>query len=489
MSFGPLLVVLRALVVSACNAHPLKGRQYNKYLVVPVTVTRGNSVAFARRSALALGALIAALAVVRPAWLAAHEIPNDITIQAFLKPEGNRLRVVMRLPMASINDIDWPYKPNGSLDLDRADRALNDASTQWLADFMTLYEGNTKLAYPRVVDVRASLPSDQSFDTYEHAVAHVTGPKLPNDQDYIISQGMLDALFEYSIQSDRSNFAIDYDFMKLGVRVLTVLRFIPPDRDVRTFELRNNPGLVRLDPNIAQAAWRFLKDGFVHILTGADHLLFLFCLIIPFRQLRALVVIITSFTVAQSVALIASAYDMAPGALWFPPFIDTLVALSILYIALENLIAPSLRRRWMIAFGFGLAHGFGFAFAFRQTLQFAGVHKLASLLAFNVGLEAGQLVALAVMVPALALLFRFAVNERIGVVILSLLVAHSGWHWTLDRYAIFSRFRIEWPVFDAAFFVVVIRWLMVAIVLAGVAWLIFGVFGKRTELARSEIKN
>ena len=411
--------------------------------------------------------------------LAAHEIPNDITIQAFMKPEGSTLLLVMRVPLASINDIDWPYKPNGTLDLARADRALNDASTQWLADFIDVYEGGTKLAYPRVVDVRASLPSDRSFDTYEQAIAHVTGPRLPNDQDFVISQGMLDALFEYSIQSDRSNFAIHYDFMKLGVRVLTVLRFLPPEREVRPFELRDNPGLVRLDPAWHQAAWRFVKDGFFHILTGPDHLLFLFCLIIPFRRLRTLVPIVTSFTVAHSVTLIASAYDMAPGTLWFPPLVDTLTAASVLYMALENLIAPSLRRRWMIAFGFGLVHGFGFSFAFRQTLQFAGTHSLVSLVAFNLGLEAGQLVAFLVMLPALAILFRFIVTERIGTVILSLLVAHSGWHWTIDRYAVLSRFRFEWPVVDAAFFVIVLRWMMVAVALAGVAWLIFGVFGRR----------
>jgi hypothetical protein len=433
-----------------------------------------------RSTVRALGVFaVLALAVARPIWLAAHEIPNDITIQAFMKPEGSKLLLVMRVPLASINDIDWPYKPNGTLDLERADRALNDASTQWLADFIEVYEGGTKLAYPRVVDVRASLPSDRSFDTYEQATAHVTGPRLPNDQDFVISQGMLDALFEYSIQSDRSNFAINYDFQKLGVRVLTILRFVPPEREARAFELRDNPGLVRLDPAWHQAAWRFSKDGFFHILTGPDHLLFLFCLILPFRRLRALVPIVTSFTVAHSVTLIASAYDMAPGTLWFPPLVDTLTAASVLYMALENLIGPSLRRRWTIAFGFGLVHGFGFSFAFRQTLQFAGTHKLASLLAFNLGLEAGQLVALAVMLPLLAVLFRFVVRPQIGTVILSLLVAHSGWHWTIDRYSILSRFRFEWPTLDAAFFVIVLRWMMVVVALAGVAWLIFGVFGRR----------
>jgi hypothetical protein len=431
-------------------------------------------------------AAAAALQLLLPARTAAHDIPNDITIQTFLKPEGNRLRLVIRVPLASINDIDWPLQSNGTLDLARADRALHDASTQWLADFIELYEGQTRLAYPRVVDVRASLPADGSFDSYDRALAHVTGPPLPDTTEFVLSQGMLDALFEYPIQSDRSRFAIQYDFMKLGVRVLTVLRFLAPDGTVRAFELRDNPGLVRLDPSWFQAAWRFGTDGFFHILDGTDHLLFLFCLIIPFRRIRSLVPIVTSFTVAHSITLIASAYDMAPGALWFPPLIDTLIATSILYVALENLVAPSLRRRWMIAFGFGLVHGFSFSFALRQTAQFAGTHLLASLLAFNVGIELGQLLVLLMFVPLLAILFRFVVDERIGTVVLSALAAHTGWHWMLEHYSTLTRFRFEWPVLDAAFFVVVLRWLMVLVALAGVAWLIFGVLGRRGQSTESK---
>ncbi len=95
---------------------------------------------------------------------------------------------------------------------------------------------------------------------------------------------------------------------------------------------------------------------------------------------------------------------MAPDALWFPPLIETLIATSIVYMALENIVGgASVQRRWMIAFGFGLVHGFGFSFALRQTLQLAGTHMLASLLSFNIGVELGQLLVLALMIPALEL--------------------------------------------------------------------------------------
>src|SRR5581483_8925750 len=133
------------------------------------------------------------------------------------------------------------------------------------------------------------------------------------------------------------------------------------------------------------------------------------------RRLRALIPIVTAFTLAHSITLIASAYDFAPGALWFPPLVETLIAASIVYMALENIAgAGNAHRRWMIAFGFGLVHGFGFSFALRETLQFAGSHLLASLLSFNLGVELGQLFVLVLFIPVLDLLFRYAVAERMG---------------------------------------------------------------------------
>ena len=125
-------------------------------------------------------------------------------------------------------------------------------------------------------------------------------------------------------------------------------------------------------------------------------------------------VVVTSFTVAHSVTLIASAFGMAPDALWFPPLIETLIALSIVYMAFENIVGAKLSRRWAITFGFGLVHGFGFSFMLRERLQFAGSHLVTSLLAFNVGVEVGQLVVLTLAIPALALLFRYGVSGADG---------------------------------------------------------------------------
>jgi hypothetical protein len=405
---------------------------------------------------------------------AAHEIPQQGTVHMFVKPEGQTLRVLVRVPLASINDVLFPVrKDNGELlELGLAEPALRDAATIWLSDFMKFYEDGRLLDKPALPEVRASLPADQSFVSYEEAYKHLTGPRLAPDMSFVLRQGLLDALFEYRIRSDQSRFSFDPDFSRLALRVVTVLRFLPPGGVVRAFEYEDNPGLVHLDPRWHQAAWTFVKSGFHHILDGVDHLLFLFCLVIPFRQIRGLIPVVTAFTVAHSVTLIASAYGLAPNSLWFPPLIETLIAASIVYMALENIVLTTPRRRWLITFAFGLVHGFGFSFVLRNTLQFAGSHLLSSLVAFNVGVELGQILVLIVTVPALALLLRFVMPERIGTIILSAIAAHTAWHWMTERYAQFARFPWAWPVIDAAFLATAMRWAMLAVALAAAFWLV-----------------
>ena len=202
-----------------------------------------------------------------------------------------------------------------------------------------------------------------------------------------------------------------------------------------SYELRGDPGVIPLDPRWHQAALRFVGLGFRHIPDGADHLLFLLCLVIPMRKLSALIAVVTAFTVAHSITLIASASGMVPERLWFPPLVETLIAASIVWMSLENIVGHSTGRgRWFTAFGFGLVHGFGFSFALRESLQLAGSHMLTSLLAFNVGVELGQIAVLLILVPLVGLLFHVVRSQqRATTIVLSALVAHTGWHWMLER--------------------------------------------------------
>ena len=429
----------------------------------------------------------------------AHEIPNEVTIQTFLKPEGQRLLFLVRAPMKALRDMDVPRRGNypGYIDMARIDPVLRDAANQWIGDFVRLYEDDRQLPYPEVLAARISLPSDRSFESYTQALNSLNGPRLPLETELVWEEGLLDVAFAFPIQSDRSNFSISPGLTRLGLRVNVVLRFLPPGGAERAFDVHGDPGIVRLDPRWHQAALRFVVDGFRHILDGIDHLLFLLCLVIPFRRFRSLAIVVTSFTIAHSVTLIASAYDLAPDSLWFPPLVETLIAVSIVYMAFENIVwaarmgsgasdpnaeSRALNRRWAVAFGFGLIHGFGFSFALRESLQFAGQHLLTALLSFNVGVELGQLLVLVVLIPILNLLFRFGVSERLGTILISALIAHTGWHWATDRGAQLLQFPV--PSLDLAGLATTMRLLMLMVIAAFVVWILFGVM--RRPAARPE---
>ena len=419
---------------------------------------------------------LAALGLIGAGRLGAHEIPNEVTVQTFLKPEGDRLTLVVRAPLKAMRDMKVPQREGGMLNFEELEPVLRSAAVTWIAPWVTLYENDTQLAIPDLLAVRASLPADRSFDAYDQALDHtINAPRLAPDTDLYWEEGLIDAVFVYKIQSDQLKFSVESGLTRLGMRVNVVMRFLPPGGAERAFDIHGDPGIVRLDPRWYQAAFLFVKDGFFHILDGIDHLLFLLCLVIPFRRLRPLVLVVTSFTIAHSITLIASAFDMAPGALWFPPLIETLIAASIVYMGLENIVAPKLERRWLITFAFGLVHGFGFSFALRERLQFAGQHLLTSLLAFNVGVEIGQVLVLAITLPLLALLFRYVVAERMGTIILSALVVHTAWHWLIDRGDRLLQYQFAWPVFDTMFAVGLLRWLMLLVIVAAFAWLVFGV--------------
>ena len=403
--------------------------------------------------------------------VAGHDIPNDAIVNMFVKPDGQRMQVLVRVPLRVIRDISFPERDGKYLDVEKLTPLLADTAKVNIGDFVQIEENGDRLSAPTIVATQISLASDLSFTSFDTALAHVKGPKLANSENVIWNQVWFDVLLEYPIRSGLSSFSIRPHLEHLAARVVTVVRFISPAGVVRAYELEGDQGFTPLDPSWTQAAWRFVALGFRHIPDGADHLLFLLCLVIPLRRFRPLVGVITAFTVAHSITLLASAYGLAPGALWFPPLIETLIAASIVWMALENIVGTSsVQRRWTMAFAFGLVHGFGFSFALRETLQFAGSHLLASLVAFNLGVELGQLLVLAVLIPALWALFRWIVAERIGTIILSAIVAHTSWHWLQERAVVLAKYKLEWPLMDAAFWAAAMRGAVLLMILAAAAW-------------------
>jgi HupE / UreJ protein len=147
----------------------------------------------------------------------------------------------------------------------------------------------------------------------------------------------------------------------------------------------------------------------------------------------------------NAVTLGAAALGYVPRDPAFPLLVEALIAASIVYMAIDNLLlsAPRLRRRWLLTAAFGLVHGFGFSFALGHELQFAGSHLALSLLAFNVGIELGQLFVLVLAWPLLGwVMARSEPAARAATLVIAAFVAHQAWHWLGDRFA--ALVRADW---------------------------------------------
>jgi hypothetical protein len=385
----------------------------------------------------------------------AHDLPLDRMMNGFVKIEPKQADFVVRVPLDLLLGVPFPL--TGNHYNIAASKPAVETALKALAAALKLWEGNAQLVPLSATGQLAPL-SDRSFEDYDRAVAQVAEPIAP---DIVIAfqQGYLDAHFVYPISSPKSVFSIQTTVgADLGDYVRLTIRYIPLGETARAMMITGASGRVALAPAWYQAAGGFVRLGIEHILSGIDHLLFLLCLVIPFRRVWGLIPVITAFTVGHSITLIGTAYNIAPVGAWFPPFIEMAIAVSIVYMALENIVGASLRRRWIIAGLFGLVHGFGFADILREQLQFAGSYLLVSLFSFNIGIEIGQLAVLCVFVPALALLFRGAMSGRMGIIVVSALVAHTAWHWMLDRADVF--WRTPWPPLTIPGLMILARWVL-----------------------------
>jgi hypothetical protein len=388
-----------------------------------------------------------------PAPVRSHEFSLESVMNAFVEVAPGELHLVVRVPLHLLGSVKFPAIGR-ELDLPNLGPATQ-RTLAGLARDITIEE-NGRALVPTSAIGRPSLPSDRSFERFDEAVAHVAQPVAAGTGIYY-DQGYFDAHLTYRIASANSEFTIRTtvapelkDYLKFSIRYLT------PGEEGRAMVITRSSGAVPLNPTRVSAARGFIAMGVAHILTGVDHLLFLLCLVIPLRNWREILVIITGFTVAHSITLIGSSFNLGPQGAWFPPFVETMIAVSIVYMALENIVGVSLPRRLVLTGLFGLVHGFGFSYGLQESLQFAGSHLLISLLAFNVGIELGQVLVLAVMLPVLALVSRYVLAGRVGMIILSAIVAHIGWHWMIDRADVL--WKIGWPRLDAVGFATLAAW-------------------------------
>ncbi|CUH44472.1 HupE/UreJ family protein [Ruegeria atlantica] len=210
-------------------------------------------------------------------------------------------------------------------------------------------------------------------------------------------------------------------------------------QEVRTFRatgLMHDP--VNVSGSATAAASTFIVEGIRHILEGPDHVLFVLCMIIGALNLRSLLARVTGFTLGHTVTLILGFFGIAPSGAWFIPTVELAIALSIVYAAVMA-VTPSTQehgnlKAFGITSGIGLLHGFGFSFMLHQILRVDAPNVWHSLLAFNVGVEIGQLMIVLLVWPLVLFLRRqpgrIWIGSRAAVAACAALIAMV---WVVER--------------------------------------------------------
>ena len=179
-----------------------------------------------------------------------------------------------------------------------------------------------------------------------------------------------------------------------------------------------------------QSATQFLLLGLEHIFTGYDHILFVISLLFGAKTFKNILSLVTAFTVAHSITLILATLDIVqlPGR-----FIESAIALSIIYVALINIFNPDSKHQPWLAFGFGLIHGFGFA-GILSEMRLDGSQLATSLLSFNIGIEIGQLIIVSLVFPIILWLKKFTFKPVKWVIPgTSVAILAFGLIWFIER--------------------------------------------------------
>jgi hypothetical protein len=252
-------------------------------------------------------------------------------------------------------------------------------------DRVNIYRNGAQPDFATLDDARQAFEKKQTFAEFE--------------QDIYVGDTTIDALLRYTSQGAVYQYALssslDPGLPDQDETANLVLDYSPSGVQVfRARGLLHEPVVVTR--SLLDAVVTFIKEGVVHILEGLDHVLFVICLVLGAMHLKPLLWRVTGFTIGHSITLTLGFYGFVPSAAWFVPAVETGIALSIIYVAVVA-VAPGLQQKkgeWIVVGVtglIGLLHGLGFSFVLQHILQVTSPGIWQSLVAFNVGVELGQL--------------------------------------------------------------------------------------------------
>ncbi len=260
-----------------------------------------------------------------------------------------------------------------------------------------------------------------------------SSPRVPELAGWrFVAPSVLELTFAYTFDQDANDLHVVSRLDQVTQANHSHLIQIGADAEARQAILTRDVPEITIDYAagipLSVTAYEFLFLGIEHIAVGYDHLAFLAGVIMATTALGSLVKIVTAFTVGHSVTLALASLDVVS----LPPrFVESVIALSIAYVAAENFLGRKLVDRWILTFFFGLVHGFGFSSVLRD-LGLAPGHMVLSLFSFNLGVEVGQLVFVLVLVPFLVAVGKSRWKEPVTATV-SVAVMTLGFYWFVER--------------------------------------------------------
>ena len=327
--------------------------------------------------------------------IAAHDLPTDAVVQMSVEADGPVLRILAAVPATLLVDANLPKLTTGSLDAEGAQPLLEIVATDLVRN-LDVWEDQTPLAPP---------------------VSHA---RVDSDGTTV------DFNFEYRIVSDRDRFSARLNgFRSLTQPVRTIARVVTPGGEARTFNVTGPPQRIFFAPRWTQTARRFAALG-VQRLLESNLLWFLFALVVPSRSYRIVATAFAALIAGESMAILASAWGVATPSPDFLATVQTLVAVTLVFVGVQNITQGRTRWVWPVALWFGLVDGFSVGASVRDSVQFAASHVALSLIVFGLALIVGQLWVILLTRPIVEIVRRWARSEQMAAAILSAPVIHAG---------------------------------------------------------------
>ncbi len=297
---------------------------------------------------------------------------------------------------------------------------------------VNLYQVGTQPDFATLDDARKSFQDDQVFDAFE--------------QDVYVGDTTVDVLLRYTTQGAVYKYAIssnlDPGLPDQDETANLVLDYSPGGVQVfRARGLLHEPVVVTR--SVFDAVVTFIKEGVKHILEGLDHVLFVICLVLGAMHFGPLLWRVTGFTIGHSITLSLGFFGFVPMGAWFVPAVETGIALSIIYVAFVA-VAPDLKpdfkqkkNEWTVVAVtglIGLLHGLGFSFVLQHILQVTSPNIWQSLLAFNLGVEIGQVL---IVIASFSIFYLISLlgarATKINRFIVAGVCASIASYWVIER--------------------------------------------------------